>query len=349
VAASDRVDVVCVGMALADLVVEADDDALEGLGLTKGTMRLVDEQTAEALVARLGEPTVGSGGSAANSAVGVAMLGGRAGFVGCVADDALGRAFAADLAARGVAFARVGSGGGSPTGRCVVVVTPDGERTMCTFLGASVGFGPGDLGGDAASLVERGAVVLIEGYLFDAPTTRQAALAAAQIAHGCDGLVALGLSDRLLVERHRRALLEFLRDHADIVVGNAEEATALFAARSHEQAARAFDEAGVLAAITDGARGTVVVGPSGRVEVPGVTVARVVDTTGAGDLFAAGFLLGLVRGLGPEDAASVGNRAAAAVVGVRGARPPGDLKGLFDHVRFDSAALPASRELGWSR
>lgn len=326
----DDLHVVAVGSAIVDVLAHAADDDLESLGLVKGSMALVDLDRAAGVYGAMGPATEMSGGSAANTAVGIAALGGRAGYIGKVAADELGEVFLHDIAAAGVEVGRTEPVAADPgadlaTGRCLVFVTPDGERTMATHLGAASTLGPADL--DEA-LVARAQVLYLEGYLWDLGPAKAALRRAVEVAHGADALVALSVSDPFCVQRHRHEFLELLRDHVDVLFANEEEAVMLFGTRGFDAAADAAGETGALAALTRGGAGSVVVTPSGPVAVPAEPVAQVVDTTGAGDLYAAGFLHGLTTGRGPEESARLGGLCAAEVISHMGARPQADLRTL---------------------
>lgn len=366
-APADRaaVDVVAVGSALVDVLAPATDEDLDRLGLVKGSMELVDRRRSAELYAAMASADEVSGGSAANTAAGIAALGGSAGFVCKVADDDLGKLFVEDLSATGVllgAHARAGtaapagtetpagtatpdtpgtpagtgehpgSAGGSPsesgelsTGHCLVFITSDSERTMATHLGVASTLRPEDIDED---LVSQAQVVYLEGYLWDLEPAKAALRRAVEVAHGGDGMVALTVSDPFCVQRHRLEFLELVRSEVDIVFANEEEAMALFGAGSLDEAVEAVAETGVLAAITRGAGGSVVVSAGGGRAVPAVSVREVVDTTGAGDLYAAGFLYGLTHGLDPEDCARLGSVCAGEIVTHVGARPRHDLRQL---------------------
>jgi len=327
-------DVVGVGSPLVDVLATAAEPVLADLGLQKGSMELVDLERAETIYERMGPTTEVSGGSAANTMAGVAALGGRAGFVGKVADDPLGTVFLHDIRAAGVTFGAVPvADGSSPdaeargTGRCLILVTGDAERTMATHLGVATTISPADLPED---FVAQGRVLYLEGYLWDLPPAKAAMRRAIEVARANDASVALSLSDPFCVERHRRDFLDLVRDDLDVLFANEEEVVALFGTRSFDAAVGAVGEAGLLGALTRGAAGSVVVGPSGAAPVPAQPVDHVVDTTGAGDLFAAGFLYGLTHGAGPERCAELGGLCAAEVISHLGARPQADLQALVD-------------------
>jgi len=316
----DGFDVAGVGNALVDLVATVDDAHLARLGLVKGAMELVDATRSAAIRQSLGAVTRSSGGSAANTMAGIASLGGRAAFIGRVADDPLGRDFTEDITGIGVAFHPdpVPGDDRSVTGHSVVLVTADAQRTMATHLGVASELGEADL---RASSLGAAGVVYLEGYLWEQPTAKAAMRRAIELAHAGDGSVALTLSDPFCVERHRQEFLDLLAVDVDIVFANEEEAAILTGTRDVDAAARALGELGVLAVVTRGAAGCVVVMPTGTVPVPAAPAARVVDTTGAGDLFAAGFLYGITHGLDPEDSARLGGVCAAEVISHVGARP----------------------------
>jgi len=321
-----RLDVVGIGNALVDVIATADDGFVERLGLVKSAMTLVDLDRSQVIYAAMGPTVEISGGSAANTIAGVASLGGRGGFAGKVADDAFGDVFRHDFTAQDVeldlAVVPPSDGG---TGRCHVLVTPDAQRTMATHLGVANTLVPGDLTG---ALFSRTRLTYLEGYLFDLPPAKKAIRDAIELTHAADGLVALSLSDSFCVERHRRDFLDLVTSEVDVVFANEAEARALFAATDLAHALSAFDEAGVLAAVTLGPRGVAVVIPSGIVEVPACEVETVVDANGAGDLFAAGFLYALAQGGDPVEAARLGSICAAEVIVHTGARPMADLAAL---------------------
>ena len=334
--ADRRLDVVCVGNALVDVLASATDQDLVDLGLIKGTMALVDQARAAAIYEHMGATTEASGGSAANTAAGVAALGGRAAFLGRVADDGLGQAFTHDIRSVGVAFDPTPTAsvpGEVVSGHCLVLVTGDAERTMATHLGVASDFGAVDLHAGHLSSTQ---VVYLEGYLWEQPSAKAAMREAIEVAHTSDAAVGLTVSDPFCVEHHRAEFLELLTGDLELLFANEEEIMMLFGASSFDAAVDAVAETGVLAVLTRGAQGSVVVTASGPVEVPAAPVDRVVDTTGAGDLFAAGFLYGITNGLQPAEAARLGGVCAAEVISHVGARPQADLRalavaaGLFD-------------------
>ena len=312
--AERTVHVVAVGNAIVDVLAPTPDEVITEQGLMKGTMRLVEADEAERLYAAMGPGTEMSGGAAANTAVGVALLGGNAHFVGKVADDQLGKVFTHDIRAVGVGFDVPPAASGS-TGRCLVMVTPDAQRTMSTSLGVAGDLGPQDLDPE---LLFDAAWVFLEGYFWDPPVARAALTEAARMA---SGHVAFSLSDPLLVQRHRQDLWDFCRKHVDLLFGNEDEVLALGETKDLSDAiakVRALCETLV---VTRSEKGSIVVSAEGEVEVPAARFDEVVDTTGAGDLYAAGFLVGRCRNLSARECAELGGKAAAAVIQQMGARP----------------------------
>jgi sugar/nucleoside kinase (ribokinase family) len=319
-------DILTIGNAIVDLIAETDEAFLVAQGLHKGAMQLVDEPRAEALYAAMGPAVIVSGGSAANTAVGAASLGASAGFVGKVRDDELGRLFSHDLNAVGVAFAVPPALDGAATARCFVLVTPDGERTMNTFLGACQALTSADIDEAAVAAAK---IVYLEGYLWDPPHAKDAFRKAAAIAHAAGREVALTLSDPFCVDRYRDEFLGLLRDGSvDILFANQHELKSLYQTAHEEAALAALREENVLGVVTRSAEGAVIVTAGGPKEVPAQPVERVVDTTGAGDLFAAGFLAGRARGLDDVASARLGTLAAAEVIQHIGARPRENLNAL---------------------
>ena len=312
------IDVLGIGNALVDVLSHATDDFLRTQGLVKGTMLLIDEPRADALYAAMGPGVEVSGGSAANTIVGVASLGGRAHYVGKVRDDQLGEVFSHDLRSTGVGYATPMATSGPPTGRCLIMVTPDAQRTMGTYLGASVHLGTADID---KRFIERAGIVYLEGYLFDPPEAQEAFRTAADIAHAAGRKVALTLSDPFCVDRHRAAFLELVERHVDILFANEAEIRSLYQARDFETAVALVRRHCEVAALTRSERGSVIVAGDEVHVVAAHPVQAVVDTTGAGDLYAAGFMLGLSRGLGLPTCGRLGALAAAEVISHVGARP----------------------------
>jgi sugar/nucleoside kinase (ribokinase family) len=316
--ADGALDVVGIGNAMVDVLSHADEALVARQGLVKGTMQLVDEVRARALYDAMGPGVEMSGGSAANTVVGVASFGGRAHYVGKVRDDQLGDVFGHDLRATGVGYDTPRATSGPPTGRCLILVTPDAQRTMSTFLGASVRLGPADVD---RGLVARGKILYLEGYLFDPPDAQEAFRAAAAIAHAAGRKVALTLSDPFCVERHRAAFLDLVQHHVDILFANEAEICALYQVRDFDAAVSHVRGHCELAALTRSAKGSVLVQGNRLHVVQAHPVDAVVDTTGAGDLYASGVLYGLAQGLDLPTCGRLGSLAAAEVIAHVGARP----------------------------
>ena len=318
-------DVVGIGNAIVDVLVQADDRFLEDHDLTKGTMALVDEQQAERLYASVGPGLETSGGSAANTLAGVAQLGGRAGFIGRVRDDQLGGIFAHDIRSVGARFETPAATEGPSTARCLILVTPDAQRTMCTYLGASVGLDPADLD---LEMVAQAKLLYLEGYLWDSDEAKAAFIAAAEMARAHGGEVALSLSDAFCVERHRDSFQELVDGHVDILFANEMEITALYKANSFEEAADQVRGRCKLAALTRSEQGSVVLNGSGTHSIAPFQLGPLLDTTGAGDLYAAGFLHAYTQGQAVEACGRLGSLCAGQVVTQLGPRPQGSLKQL---------------------
>jgi len=320
-----RFDVVGIGNALVDVISHAPDAFLTEHKLVKGWMDLIDTDRAVALYQALGSAVEMSGGSAANTVCGVASLGGRAAYIGKVNDDELGQVFGHDMLAVGVQFRPGAFDNAVPTGRCIIVVTPDAERTMNTYLGASSLLAVSDIDERA---VAQGRVLYMEGYLYDRPEAKQAFRHAAGIAHAAGRMVSLTLSDSFCVDRHRDDFLSLVDDEVDLLFGNESELMALYQTEDFDSSIAALRKQCPLAAITIGAKGSIIVTPDELIEVPVVPVRRVVDTTGAGDLYASGFLFGLTHGKGLAECGKLGAMAAAEVISHYGARPAVPLKEL---------------------
>ncbi len=311
-------DVIGIGNAIVDVISHADDTFLAANGIEKGSMTLIDAARAEDLYSRLGPGIEISGGSAANTMAGIASLGGCARFVGRVRNDQLGMVFAHDIQAAGVRFSTPFSTNGAPTARCLVLVTPDAQRSMNTFLGASIELGPEDI---VDADITGAQITYLEGYLWDPPQAKEAIRKAVTLAHGAGRKVAFSLSDSFCVHRHRSEFLELIKGSIDILFANESEILALFQTDDFAEAVRAVQEAGILTILTRGGLGAVVVKGNALHDISAEDVARVVDTTGAGDLFAAGFLHGLTRQRPLPECARLGAIAAAEIIGHIGARP----------------------------
>ena len=323
---SARYDVLGIGNAIVDVIARAEEDFLLKQGMHKGTMALIDEARAETIYDAMGPAVEISGGSAANTIVGLASLGGRGAFVGKVKNDGLGRAFSHDIRAAGVHFATPPASGGASTGRCYVLVTPDGERTMNTYLGAAQDLHPADIDEEA---VAASLVTYLEGYLWDPKNAKDAFLKAAKIAHDAGRTVALSLSDAFCVDRWRDEFLQLMRARTvDLIFANEGEMHALYQTADFDTALAGLRADIDTAVVTRSEKGCLVVGPDGTEAVSAFPVDRVVDTTGAGDLFAAGFLCGLARGADDRTCGRLGALCAAEVIQHLGARPECSLKEL---------------------
>jgi sugar/nucleoside kinase (ribokinase family) len=321
---SDQYDVIAIGNAIVDVLSSHQDSFLERNGIPKGSMRLISATEAADLYSKMGPGREVSGGSAANSCAGIAALGGRAAFVGRVSNDQLGKVFAHDIRAAGVDYRTPPAESGPPTGQCLIIVSPDAQRTMSTYLGSCQEVDEPDV--DEA-MVRAAQVTYFEGYLWDPPAPIRAIRKAKAIARDAGRKVALTLSDVFCVEGHRDDFLEMMKAGlVDIAFANENEAKSLFRTDSVEAAIEGLSEIVPLAVVTRSEKGAIVVNGSGRVEVPITPALRVLDTTGAGDLFAAGFLTGYTQGRDLKACATMGTIAAAEVIEHYGARPEADLK-----------------------
>jgi adenosine kinase len=325
-ATSTRYDVLGLGNAIVDVLSRTDDDFLMKQAMRKGSMSLIDEARAAEIYEVMGPTIEISGGSAANTIVGAAGFGARAAFIGRVKDDSLGNVFAHDIRAAGVAFDTAPSAEGPSTGRCYVLVTPDGERTMHTYLGAAQDLHPRDIDDE---VVASAAITYLEGYLWDPPHAKDAFRKAATVAHQAKRLVALSLSDAFCVDRWRDEFLHLLRAGiVDLLFCNEAELHSLYQTADFDTAVAALRGDARRAVVTRGASGCIVIEGPQTITAPAFPVETVVDTTGAGDLFAAGFLFGAARGLGDEGAARLGALAAAEVISHIGARPEKSLSDM---------------------
>jgi sugar/nucleoside kinase (ribokinase family) len=324
--AKAKYDVLAIGNAIFDVLVKTDESFLSRHGMAKGGMALIDEARAAAIYSDMGPATEMSGGSAANTIVGLASFGARAAYVGKVRDDQIGRMYAHDIRAAGVAFETKAATGGPATGCSYILVTGDGERTMNTYLGAAQDLTPADI--DEGEIAAAG-IIYLEGYLWDPKSAKEAFVKAAGIAHGAGRQVALTLSDSFCVDRYRDEFLDLMRKGTvDLVFANEAELHSLYQTSDFDGALKQLREDTKLGVVTRSEKGCVVVSRQGVVAVPAYPVGQIVDTTGAGDLFAAGFLFGLVRDAGHENAGRLGALAAAEVIQHIGARPQVSLKDL---------------------
>jgi fructokinase len=310
-------DMLALGNAIVDVVAPVEPDFLSRQNLHPGGMRLIDTSTAAQLYAAMPPGTESSGGSAANAAAVAAMLGARAGFLGKVADDQLGQVFAHDIVASGVRFPSAASRTGAPTASCLILVTPDGQRTMNTHLGCAGEFSAEDV---LREEIESAAVIFLEGYLFDPPAAQDAFYQAARMARSAGRKVAVSLSDAFCVERHRTAFMDLLRE-TDILFANEAEICSLYKADHFADAAAAARASLPLAVLTRGSDGSEIFCGDSHIHVDAVAT-HVVDTTGAGDAYAGGFLAGMARGIALEACGKLGSKAAGIVIAQYGARPP---------------------------
>jgi sugar/nucleoside kinase (ribokinase family) len=319
-------DVLGIGNAIVDVLARTDDEFLKLNHLAKGAMSLIDAERAEALYQTMNGSVEVSGGSCANTMAGVASLGGAAAYVGKVRDDGLGWTFRHDIRAAGVAFDTPAATSGPPTARCLIFVTPDAQRTMNTYLGACVTLGPADIDPKAVAAAK---VTYIEGYLWDPPEAKAAVRKAIEAAHAAGRQVSLTLSDAFCVDRWRAEFLDLVRTKIDILFANESELMSLYQAKTFDEALQAMRRDGKVAALTRSAKGSVVVRGEEVHIVDAAQVNQVVDTTGAGDLYAAGFLYGYTRGQPLAECARIGGVAAAEVISHFGARPERPLKSLI--------------------
>ena len=318
-------DVVALGHPLVDVLSHETDDVVARVGVERGAMTMVDAARSDEIYAQLGPAQETSGGSAANTAAGVASFGGRAAFIGRIADDTFGRVFSHDLNSIGVEFDVIPATDGSPTGRCLVIVGADAERTMCTYLGAGAEIDPRDV--DEARIASA-AVTYLEGYLWDEAKAKDAIRRASSAARDAGRMVALTLSDPFCVERHRDEFRALVETDVDVLFANEHEITMLYEVDDFDEAARRAADVVEIAALTCGPEGSVVVGRGERHDISAEPVAQLVDTTGAGDLYAAGFLFGLTHGRDLATCGRLASIAAAEVISHLGARPEVSLAGL---------------------
>ena len=319
-------DVLGIGNAIVDVISRTDEVFLSRHSLVKGSMMLIDEARAETLYAAMGPGIEMSGGSCGNTMAGVASFGGTGAYIGKVRDDQLGSVFGHDLKATGVSFETASANSGPATARCLILVTPDAQRTMNTYLGACTGLGPADIDTKVVSAAQ---VTYVEGYLWDAPEAKKAVLKAFDAAHAAGRLVSITLSDSFCVDRYRDEFRDLLRNKVDILFGNESEIKSLYQVATFEEAMEATRKEAKIAALTRSEKGSVVVKGGETHAVPAAAIAKVVDTTGAGDLYAAGFLFGYTHGKPLAECARLGGLAAAEIISHVGARPEQALRGLI--------------------
>jgi len=320
-----RLHVLGIGNAIVDVLAHAEDSFLVDQKIEKGAMTLIDAARAQEIYSAMAPAIEISGGSAANTMVGIASLGGKAGYTGKVRDDQLGEVFAHDIRAAGVTFSTPPASDGPPTARCLILVTPDAQRSMNTFLGASSGLAATDLDRD---LIESASITFMEGYLFDRPPAREAFFEAANIAHKAGRQVALTLSDPFCVDRYRAEFRRLVKEGVDILFANEQEITSLYEVADFDRALQHVRQDCRLAALTRSEKGSIILRGDEVHVIDAEPVTKVVDTTGAGDLYAAGVLFGLARNLDPATCGRLGSLAAAEVIGHFGARPETPLQTL---------------------
>jgi len=320
-----NIDVVGIGNAIVDVIAHADDAFLAREALIKGTMTLIDAERAEALYRMMGPAVEISGGSVGNTMAGLASLGGRGAYIGKVRDDLLGKIYRHDITAVGVRFETPAATSGPGTARCLILVTPDGQRTMNTYLGACADLGPADIDPEVIAAAR---ITYLEGYLFDPPLAQEAFRKAAAIAHAAGHKVALSLSDPFCVERHREAFRDLVDGHVDILFANEAEICSLYQTADFAAAAAAVRGHVGIAALTRSAEGSVILADTAEHHIAAAPVARIVDTTGAGDLYASGFLYGLTRDRPLPTCGEIGSLCAAEIVSHVGARPETELSRL---------------------
>lgn len=318
-------DVVGIGNAIVDVLSQAEDALLERESLVKGSMTLIDGARAEALYGAMGPAREVSGGSAANTMVGLAALGGQGAFIGKVRNDQLGGIFRHDIKASGVSFETPAALDGAPTARCLIFVTEDAQRTMATFLGASVDLSPDDVDGD---LIAAAKILYLEGYLWDPPQAKAAFIKASELAHAAGRKVALSLSDPFCVDRHREDFRQLVAQHVDLLFANEVEICSLYQVDTFDEALQAVRSQCDVAALTRSEKGAVVVQGNAVHVIDAQPIETLVDTTGAGDLFAGGFLYGYTRGKSLYDCGRLATIAAAEAISHFGARPIASLRNL---------------------
>lgn len=322
-----RFDVAGIGNAIVDIIAEAGDEFLIANGIQKGGMTLIDEPRAEELYAKMGPAVEVSGGSCANTIAGIASLGGKGVYFGKVRDDQLGKVFQHDLKAMGVHFDTVPATDGPSTARCYILVTPDAQRSMNTFLGAAGGIGPEDIDED---LIKASAITYMEGYLWDPPRAKEAFVKASGIAHEAGRMVSLTLSDSFCVDRYRDEFRKLAKEEVDLLFANEAEIMSLYEVDTFDAALQSVRKDCKFAALTRSEAGSVIIADGEVHVVDAVKIPKIVDSTGAGDLYAAGFLFGLARGYGPVRCGQLGSLAASESISHYGPRPMTSLKDLAE-------------------
>ena len=319
-------DIVGIGNAIVDVLTTTDDSVLERLSLNKGSMTLIDANKAKELYEITTNRIQRSGGSVANSLACIAQLGGKTAFIGRVRNDELGEIFTEEISTTGTIFKTPTSSVGPSTARCIIFITPDAQRTMCTYLGASVLLEPRDLD---FSAVREAKILYLEGYLWDNPAAKDAFIKAAEIAKNAGRKVALSLSDSFCVNRHRESFVKLVENHIDILFANEDEIKALYKTSSLNTAIEELKQTCDLAAITIGKKGSILISSGKEINIDPFIFGKAIDTTGAGDLYAGGFLKGLADGLKPEISARIGSICAGHIVTQLGSRSNTDLLNLI--------------------
>lgn len=329
---NNRFDVLGIGNAIVDILAYTSDEFLTQQGLDKGSMRLTNSEENEALQARIKVETRISGGSVANTMAALASLGTHGAYLGVVRDDHLGRIFQNDMTDQGVHFMTPPRQSGAPTARSLILITPDGERTMNTCLGICTTLGADDIDAD---LIERSNIVYLEGYLFDPPEAKNAFRKASRLAHQAGNKVALTLSDSFCVDRHREEFLDFIKNDVDILFANEAEIKSLYETATFEEACTAIRTDAPLVALTRGPRGAVIIEGEKSLVAPVPDIKHAIDLTGAGDLYAAGFLYGHIRNLSLQQSAAIGNLCAGEIISQIGARSRTPLREIIHANRSD--------------
>ena len=319
-------DLLGIGNALLDVVAQTDDEFLDAHGLAKGAMMLIDSDRVSRIYAHMGPAAESSGGSCANTMAGFASLGGGGAYIGKVHDDVFGTVFQHDMTAIGVTYRTPATRDGAPTGRCLVLVTPDAQRTMCTYLGAATALNADDIDAD---LVQSAAITYLEGYLFDPPEAKKAFVRAAELAHAAGRKVAITLSDSFCVDRHRAEFRALVEAHIDILFANEDEIRSLYEGDRFDDAVRAVRGHCEVVCLTRGEKGSVILSGDAVHVIDAEPARQVLDTTGAGDQFAAGFLYGYAKGRDLATCGVIGGIAAAEVIAHYGARPEANLAELM--------------------
>ncbi len=322
-------DVVGIGNAIVDVVIQVEESFLSKHGLVKGSMTLIDQAQAQELYNQSGPGFETSGGSAANTLVGLSMLGGKGGFIGRVSNDQLGESFIHDIRSVGTIYDTPMASLGPSTARCLILVTPDAQRTMCTYLGASVQLQPEDLD---LTIIKKAKVLYLEGYLWDNDAAKRAFVFAAKTCKELGRKVALTLSDSFCVNRHRESFLELVNGHIDILFANEAEIKSLFQTESLEESIKELDNHCELAIITLSEKGSIIISNKERISIPAYSLAKVIDTTGAGDLYAGGFLFGYTQGYSLTHCGKIGSICAGQIVTQLGPRSKTSLKMLIDDI-----------------